>query len=365
MKKIEPKKHKYYSHSQLALWDRCPSWFNARYNKGMQDHATPVMIFGSVVHKALETIHNEARAGKDLGPDDCQRIWDDVFSGKIPIWRYTDKARQTQEQVKINLPASFYMDGLIGFKSYAERNLTEVRNIFKSELDLKVKVGDYDLRCIFDRVDLFTDTIRVVEFKSGRKIPSREELRENLQLDIEALVAQKEFGLQQKIQVAYFSFLSGAMIIVDKTQEDIDATESYLLHTFKKIETDTKWLPRLNDYCHECPESEGCALYRSHMVKHLEVENFNTLLAGDGEPIGKLYQDTNTRIKLLTERKELLKMSLESCVLNAGGELNTPEGNWKMTQFHKKEYTVAEHDESQLRFYKAVKGRLNDTLHGY
>ena len=349
-------KDRYFSHSQIQLFDRCPKWYYSRYKLGLQNKATPPMLFGSVVHKALETIHNLAKK-RPVELEDCQVIWDDIFSGKIPIYRWLDKERTKQEQITINIPAQFYKDGLIGLKSYTERNLTEVLNLFKSELNMNVKVGDFNLMCIVDRLDVYPDKLRIIEFKSGRKIPSRVELKENLQLDIEAYAVRKSFGTQQKIETAYFSFLSGAMIIIEKGEEDIDATGKYLERICNQIENTKAWEPRLNDYCHECPVSSDCSLYREHMAKHLEVENFNTILAGDGVNIGKLYQDTNTRLKLLEERKSLLKGVLELSVLNLGGELPTPEGIWKMTQIHKKSYTVEEHDESQLRFFKAGKGK--------
>lgn len=320
------------------------------------------MIFGSVVHKALDCAHKMAKEMKEQwSAEESQKIWDDVFFGRIPIEHWERQADGTKiiTAEKVNLPSPFYNSGLEGFKNYCEKELTEVRNFFKSEFTLDVKAGDHNIKVIIDRLDIHPDKFRIVEFKTGSRIPARSELAENLQLAIQGWSIRKWDGPAKKIEPVYYSFLSNKSIGLSRKDPDmfytdqfLDNTEKYLIEICNEITNTKVWPERLNNFCPECPIKQTCKIYTDDLKGLYGIENYGAILAGDPEKVSEIYLENRTRMSLLDKRKDDLKAILTAQVEALGGEFNVKEGKWYLKLTEKQGYTVEAQEYHELRFQK-------------
>jgi hypothetical protein len=163
-------KPSHWSISNLDLFDRCPALWKHKYLDGNELPSSEAMTWGRLCHLALEHVNRFAKVDREgLSPEIAQGCWDRALATIIE-----------QGGSMIGLPS--VKDGVEGTKRYAEILIGAADLLFVEET-IAINFGGVPL--IF-KPDLVTvnefGTLRVVDFKSSPKIPSKDEVADNFQL---------------------------------------------------------------------------------------------------------------------------------------------------------------------------------------
>lgn len=176
------------SASKLKTWISCPLQARFRYIDRIHKEGTNAYAaFGSCVHHALENYNTYGNVTDAV----------DVF---CDVW---DNPAKIDSAIEAWPPGINYSGALQRGKNmirgYHEKQQWETRTVLAAEHKFLVPFGSYEMQGVVDLVELKQSgkgqrTVRVIDFKTSRKAPSRDTLRLDVQFTAYDYAArQKEF----------------------------------------------------------------------------------------------------------------------------------------------------------------------------
>lgn len=177
------------SASMLSTWMTCPMQAKFHYIDKIPNRSTSAMVFGSVVHFALEhyTHHGDVDAAVEM----FKKGWDDPseLGMDIQVWMKRTNAGTYREK------------GIELIRNFHERANREKRLVLATEHGFKVPIGEHEITGYVDLLEIRLsgrgkDQLRIVDFKTGSKQPYQDNLRNNVQFTIYHYASlQPEFWL--------------------------------------------------------------------------------------------------------------------------------------------------------------------------
>ncbi len=280
----------YYSHSKLDSFIQCPKKFFFRYVKKLEGTEFGVEAYmGTQVHTVLETFIK-----------DC----------------LDDKRKETKEYMKMFLdlywkgitPSVFIVMSENNYQFYAERGLNCLYDYFKNnpgptpdqkdniklEYNIKIPIcnGKHTLTGYIDYLE-FTDLpgggkqATILDYKSGKKAPSKREVAEYVQLSIYDKAIRHLFKDVKETVLKLYFLVEQKVFTTHRTDEDREQTERYINETVETIESkhaqylkekddaakSALYPPEKSFLCGWCEYQAACPLF-----KHLyEETNLPTL----------------------------------------------------------------------------------------
>jgi len=238
------------SFSRIDTYTNCPRSFRYRYLDRLPSVPSPHLSFGTSIHAALEAYH----ARTLLGPLSEQELLDALYQA----WDPSGFAALSREE-----QLTYYRRAQTVLRRYHARGLPSDRTTAATEAwfevpfeDVAVVVGSIDRVDVDDRGDL-----HVVDYKTNRRVRSRDEVARSLQLSLYALACRHLYGALPAT-VALDFVVAGMTVTVGLDELDLDRARQVVLDTAAAIRTER--FPatpnRLCDWCDfrgVCPAWDG------------------------------------------------------------------------------------------------------------
>ena len=126
-----------------------------------------------------------------------------------------------------------------------------------AELTFEIAVGDDKLRGVIDRIDEQEDGLVIVDFKSGARKLSAQEVERDLQLTVYAFAAQQLYG-RPTARVAQFYLRDGTYLRSLRGPDDFAWLVEEILPHARRVLSDNQYPARTGYWCNWCDFREIC-----------------------------------------------------------------------------------------------------------
>lgn len=336
-----PKDH--ISFSQISMYDRCSRTYKLRYYDKIKSVESDPLKFGKLMHKCIHQVNKfivGLKSKSELDPEDVKKIYEAEFH---------------KEKYDFDL----YQRGWQNLLNYAEETFKSSASIFKCEYEVGVDLTDETdankkirLMGIIDRIDTVPGGLEIIDFKSGGMLPSKNEVDNNLQLNIYAYLIAKRFP-EHRIWTSIWALGAEHKTKVEKDIGKLDAIEDYISGLWRKMSSDKTFEPKLNDKCAWCPCK--CELYEKLMKETFHAKTFDKI-----DEVVIALKKIKTNLSLLKKEKDILEDRIKKVIDETMGmPLIVNDEQYSLINKHRRAYTCEECEYQQLECKKLYKTELD------
>ncbi|MCX6720983.1 MAG: PD-(D/E)XK nuclease family protein [Candidatus Staskawiczbacteria bacterium] len=210
----------HFSYSQLAAFEKCPLQYKFGFILKVPTRGKSVFSFGKTMHNTLEEFLKTKKTFEDL-----IEIYENNW---IDEWYENQKQKDDYFKKGKDILKEFY-------KQYSKNppKILKVNGQIALELPFNLKVGDYTLYGVIDRIDEDKDGISIIDYKTGQ---SKEKLDFSAkeQLLIYQIAAQEVLHLKPK-QLSYYYLDDNTFASFIGTEQDIAVQKAKILEDIEKI----------------------------------------------------------------------------------------------------------------------------------
>lgn len=302
------------SASSVKLYEQCPLRYHARYELGKKSGSTPQIGAGLIAHKILELYY---RPDSKLTKEEC-------FNEACKSEFCPDR-----EQFEAAKKMAFDL---------ISEEPREITNAITTELNFEFYLESGACAHGFiDRLDLFnSNTIRIVDYKTGEFSPSVEELAEDHQTNIYAawVFLNEKFNDIDNVLFNYKYIRTGLQKTIKINREQTNKYLEYFDHIFHAIRNDEKHLPHLNSFCWNCEHRGDCNEYKSSfaIVKTIGCSVSDDISSLSAEELVDAYNNASNISTCIDKEKKLISSWLVSMLNNVStGKIDTGKSVVKLT----------------------------------
>lgn len=298
------------SASSVKIYEQCPLRYHAKYELGKKSGSTPQIGAGLIAHKILELYY---RPDSKLTKEEC-------FEEAIKV-EYCPDIEQFEAAKNM------------AFDLISEEP-RETTNTITTELnfDFYLKSGAC-AHGFIDRLDLFnSNTIRIVDYKTGEYSPSIEELAEDHQTNIYAawVFLNEKFEDINNVLFNYKYIRTGVQKSIKISREQSYRYLDYFDHVFHAIKNDNKHLPHINSFCWNCEHRGECDEYKNSFSI---IKTFSGDCSSmSAEELIDAYNKVSVIATCADKEKKLISSWLVSMLNNVStGKIDTGKNVVKLT----------------------------------
>lgn len=156
------------------------------------------------------------------------------------------------------------------------------------------------LLVIIDRIDTWgSDGLELTDYKYGMNILSKAELIRDPQLNIYALAASIINPDVKRFKLTQYMLRQRFPNSIEISVEDVIGVREHLEYVIDGIEAG-HFEPRINSWCHSCPDRAPCPAYKKRFVANKEV--IKTV-----KQAHDIYMDMKASADLIKESRDLAK----------------------------------------------------------
>jgi putative RecB family exonuclease len=259
-----------YSHSRLATFEDCPKRFEYRYVLKIPTDTEGIEAFvGKRVHEVLERLYKAAQR-------------DHVPSLEKVIYRYhrlfeesydADRVRIVREET----PVEFYRQtGERCLTAYYRRHYPfdgdetlgiEQRVTFS--LDEK---REYRFQGIIDRIVRARDgIIEIHDYKTGKRVPTQNQLDEDRQLALYQIGLADRFP-DQPMRLVWHYLQQDRKLTSTRTPEQLRYLSEDTMSVVDRIQTEFEFKPKRSALCDWCEYNDRCPIYPKDRLRNGRAE---------------------------------------------------------------------------------------------
>ena len=244
-----------YSFTRFDTAEQCAHKFWRRYVLGEKGPKTDPLLLGTVVHSTLEAAGRAIVAAQHVGALDLPKLLK-LYAAKY-VETYTGQgAADVFEQGEQMITDWHARTGAVDYRRFAS-----IEERFDLVLPSGVRVMGF-----IDLIERAEDgTITVVDYKSSRALPSRQDMDRSMQLGIYALAARQRYP-DAPIRLCFDMLRHGLRLYTERTSAQLDTLERYLSALASRVEgwadNGAVYTPTLNRFCHWCSFKAVCPAYQ-------------------------------------------------------------------------------------------------------
>lgn len=232
--KIEDSKNEitpitYISYSQIQTFRTCPLHYKLKYILNLPSPPSPALSYGISVHSVLRDFFLLLKDKQDVKVDTIQELLKNNWVNQ----GFTSKTHEQQT----------YQQAEIMLEKFAKETLQQPPDTLAVEMPFnfwldKLKVGGR-----IDRIDTLPDgRIEIIDYKTGKNVPTEKKVREDLQLSFYALAATEiKDSLLNKtpddILLTLYYLEEDKKISTTRTKEDLEKAKAEILSIVQEIQT--------------------------------------------------------------------------------------------------------------------------------
>jgi|GEM_PF-755341 len=346
-------RNEHLSVSRLRRYEECPLAFYYQY----VDKPEPALDaargepaeFGTVLHDALERTYQWIMDEEHEGVfpeaellEFFRLAWIDsglvgvglYQEGREILRRYATDVGRVDHMRTLSVEREFNL--LVGPPAHGFKGC---RLIDASEKARWAEDADhFVINGFMDRVDKpEPGIVEIIDYKSGRLLFSKEELADDLQMSVYALVAQCLYPWATEIRMSFHMLRHGLRQMTVRTAEDLESARQYVLALGTRTEKGP-YKPKLNTHCGTCDHRARCEVYKLAVERKLEVV---AVSANDLETLAMERERVAKIAKAAYARKE----HLDGILKNAIGEKESLELGgvvYRLAQYFNASYPMPE-----------------------
>lgn len=237
------------SFSRIDQHRRCPRRFRYQYVDRLPRRPAPPLSFGTAIHGALELFYD-----RKLPQEPTE---DELVGFLYDTWDTTGFADVTRDEQK-----RWYAHGQDVLRRYHRRVTGRYSLPVATEAWFELPFPDAVVVGSIDRVDQDPDGhLRIVDYKTNKRVKDRSDVATSLQLAIYALACEHLYG-ELPASVSLDFVVAGREVAVDIDEIDLDAARAAVADTARAVR-EGLFPPepsRLCDWCDfkpVCPAWEG------------------------------------------------------------------------------------------------------------
>lgn len=276
-----------FSASRLRLWMECPLAAHYRYDQHLPTSANAKTVFGSVIHRALQTFN--------LGGS-----FDDTVAQFKREWK--DPPEEIAWWPRSTTYAGLRAKGLDILEAVKDHYRFQDRVVYGAEIPFLVPFGDHQLTGFIDLVESRlsgngAELITVHDYKTAAKAPSASQLALDVQMTVYIwAVSQREFWVGVKDNDAFPGIENGEWIWETRGRDlpkraiwsalwtgkeldagprtDVDFGRLYrLCDEIERAIAAEVFVPKIATHCDVCDFAEPCSMEIPVSVRALKDED--------------------------------------------------------------------------------------------
>lgn len=251
-----------FSPTRIELYLFCPRAYRAYYVEGLKwGGITAGHAFGGSLHRALQQFH--ARGGAAQVP------LDELQTTLRESWTVAGYASPEEAEAQLER-------GIQMLAEHHARGTEPGRETLWTERTVQRQYPEFVLFGKVDRLDRRPDgSLEVVDYKSGRRTVTDEEVRDELALAIyQLLVARENPGVP--VHTGILCLRTGDCASVVRTDEELDHFEAHICELVRRIIADETMEPIPGEQCRTCVYPRVCPRGRRWLALHPLPDPDNT-----------------------------------------------------------------------------------------
>ncbi|MEK7555784.1 MAG: PD-(D/E)XK nuclease family protein [Patescibacteria group bacterium] len=262
------------SYSALDTYKTCPLKYKYQEIDKRKTPKRVEAIFGTVVHSALKYmfLRDPLYPALDEVIDFYTRKWKEAAE-KIE-WKDLER-KEAQEKM-------YFEEGIKLLENFYKKNspwnfnAVELESRFRIDLEDTETGTTHTLAGIIDRIDkdIASDVYEIIDYKTGKKMPSQEMLEDDLQLGLYGIALKDRWPAlsAQRIQTSLYFLKHNEKISAMHSDEKLERAKGRILTIIKEIEKRMEsglFEPTPGPLCNWCGFRPICPMW-SHEHKNKE-----------------------------------------------------------------------------------------------
>jgi len=248
------------SYSALESFQTCPLKYKYSQIDKIKEPKTKEQVFGNYLHQVLRWFYE-----KDPHFPTLESLIDYYY-------KHWPKESEGYKWTNDKEEKDYFEEGLRILKDYYKANfpvksiILDLETKFEAVVDEKPneKGGLHILTGIIDRIDKLPDgNLEIIDYKSGKRMSSKEEIDKNLQLSIYAIGLKNRWPKieYEKMRFSLYFLKFNEKIESTRTEEDIKKAENKIIDLIHQIQK-SSFEPKPSAFCHWCGYKSICPVWR-------------------------------------------------------------------------------------------------------
>ncbi|MBI4836089.1 MAG: PD-(D/E)XK nuclease family protein [Candidatus Abawacabacteria bacterium] len=266
------------SYSALQTFRTCPLQYKYAYLDKFPGEQTASMHFGTLLHQVMEELY--ATNLLPVSKDELINIISNKWRGDL----YQSDQFQAEQDFKEAIA--------IASREWEKRQSPIAHHTIGLEKPFIFKViDDFLVRGRIDRVDkVDNETLEIIDYKTGRMVPSQGELENNLQLAVYYVALRALWPNMKKVKLTLY-YLRPDMAVSFEPGLDFEQMSLDKLKTVIASIKQSDFGPTVGSHCQRCSYRSVCPMMKHKYAKPEAVQAGKTL--------------ADTYVQLVTERKAI------------------------------------------------------------
>ena len=287
--------HMRVSYSALNDYKTCPLKFKYKNIDKIGEPENAERVFGNLVHDAAEFM---------FSPNPLYPTLDEIINR---FNKNFDEKKSKNGEIKLD--DGLREEGIRIIKNFYKKNPPWNYNVLDLESRFEVAIEDNSLNepCVltgvidrFDKLD--ENTYEIIDYKTGKKLPSQDDIDRDLQMSIYNLGLIKRWPhlKEKKIKLSFYYLKHGEKITTSRAEKDLEETKNKIVNLIKDI----KQKERENNFpatptilCNWCGYQNICPMWR-HLYKKEETPNEAEIQQIIGEYLSIKSGETKSKLRI-------------------------------------------------------------------
>ena len=323
------------SYSAIGTYLQCPQKYEFQNINRIRVPKNREAIFGTLIHSTLKFMFTSNPLFPTL---------DEVIAHFRKNWplREVFEAESKHDPRKLALSGegekAYFEEGVKMLKKFYEKNAPWNFIILDLESRFEVMIADektgetHILAGIIDRIDKLADgKYEIIDYKTGKRMPSQDALNSDLQLSLYSLGLQKRWPHIKPgdITLSLYFLKHGEKLSTQPSVETTAKTKEHILKTIaeiqEKIKTGKEFEPMPSALCNWCGYRPMCPAWK-HLYRKSEIRNPKSEIENvikEYFEIKKADQKNDARLKELQEQiKKYMEQEGLTRVFGDGGMIS-------------------------------------------
>jgi len=256
------------SYSALENFKHCPLKYKFSQIDKIKEPKSKEAIFGSYIHKILKWFYQQDPNFPTLKT--LLAYYKEHWPQKTEGFSWPDKREE-------NL---YFKEGQRILQDFYRKNIPPQSSIVDLETPFEVVITEdpsrldkvHILSGIIDRVDkLPNGMVEIIDYKTGKRIPSQKQVDNNMQLSLYAIGLKNRWPnlSLDNLSLSLYFLKFGEKIKTKRTQEDLDRAYNEVINLIQQIKR-SDFAPHPSPLCAWCGYRNICPVWRHLYEKHNE-----------------------------------------------------------------------------------------------
>jgi len=252
------------SYSALDTFNQCPQKYKFQVIDKIKAPKSKEAVFGNKIHKALQFFHSKHPISPTL---------DELLNYLKDIWEPIVAQDEQEDMI-------YFSEAIKILKNYYNHYLKIKHKFTVIDTETRFEVllenpQNKQQKCILtgiiDRIDKTADGIEIIDYKTTKRLPSQQDIDNNLQLSIYCLGLIRrwpQFAKQglENIKLTFYYLKHQEAISTKRTKQQIDGIKEQIWKKLAEIEkSDFKPIP--SSLCDWCGYKNICPMWKHKVNK--------------------------------------------------------------------------------------------------